>query len=90
MQYLYHDGTLVQNAKFTIHYDNGATFSGVVDSQGVADLTDAPKGAGGVELGEDSRTYEVKATENNPSYKADWDDSDMQASLNRMRGGQYR
>jgi type VI secretion system secreted protein VgrG len=88
MQYLYHDGTPVQNAKFTIHYDNGATFSGVVNSQGVADLTDAPKGAGRVELGEDARTYEVKATENNPSYKADWDDSDMQASLNRMQGGQ--
>jgi type VI secretion system secreted protein VgrG len=88
MQYLYHDGTPVQNAKFTIHYDNGATFSGTVDSQGMADLTDAPKGSGRVELGEDSRAYEVKATEKNPSYKADWDDSDMQASLNRMQGGQ--
>lgn len=88
MQYLYHDGTPVQNAKFTIHYDNGATFSGTVDSQGMADLTDAPKGSGRVELSEDSRAYEVKATEKNPSYKADWDDSDMQASLNRMQGGQ--
>lgn len=88
MQYLYHDGTPVQNAKFTIHYDNGATFSGVVDSRGMADLTDAPKGSARVELGEDSRAYEVKATEKSPSYKADWDDSDMQASLNRMQGGQ--
>jgi type VI secretion system secreted protein VgrG len=88
MQYLYHDGTPVQNAKFTIHYDDGATFSGTVDSQGLADLKDAPKGSGRVELGEDSRAYEVKATEKNPSYKADWDDSDMQASLNRMQGGQ--
>ncbi|ABB07620.1 type VI secretion system Vgr family protein [Burkholderia lata] len=87
LQYHYHDDTPVQGAKFTIHYDNGATFSGTVDSKGMADLTGAPQGPGRIELGEDSRPYEIKATEKNPSYKADWDEFDMQASLDRMQGG---
>ncbi|WP_027783756.1 MULTISPECIES: type VI secretion system Vgr family protein [Burkholderia] len=87
LQYHYHDDTPVQGAKFTIHYDSGATFSGTVDSKGMADLTDAPQGPGRIELGEDSRPYEIKATEKNPSYKAHWDEFDMQASLDRMQGG---
>ncbi|MCA8004083.1 type VI secretion system Vgr family protein [Burkholderia cenocepacia] len=87
LQYQYHDDTPVQGAKFTIHYDSGATFSGVVDSKGMADLTGAPEGPGRIELGEDSRPYEIKATEKNPSYKAHWDEFDMQATLDRMQGG---
>ncbi|WP_321884717.1 type VI secretion system Vgr family protein [Paraburkholderia bannensis] len=82
----YHDDTPVQGAPFKIHYDNGATFSGIVDEKGQADLTNAPKGPGRIELGEDARAYEVKATEKNPHYKADWDDSDMQATLDKMQG----
>ncbi|WP_186260471.1 type VI secretion system Vgr family protein [Burkholderia gladioli] len=85
--YQYHDGTPVQGAKFTIHYDSGAQFSGTVDGKGLADLTGAPQGPGRIELGEDSRAYEVKATEKNASYKADWDEFDMQASLDKMQGG---
>ncbi|MET3621039.1 type VI secretion system Vgr family protein [Burkholderia ambifaria] len=87
LQYHYHDDTPVQGAKFTIHYDSGATFSGTVDSKGMADLTGAPQGPGRIELGEDSRPYEIKATEKNPSYKTQWDEFDMQASLDRMQGG---
>ncbi|KAF1063064.1 hypothetical protein [Burkholderia gladioli] len=37
---------------------------------------------------DDSRPYELKATEKNPAFKSDWDDYDMQASLERMQGGQ--
>ncbi len=88
LQYHYHDDTPVQGAKFTIHYDSGATFSGTVDNKGMADLTGAPQGPGRIELGEDSRAYEIKATEKNAGYKADWDDFDMQATLERMQGGQ--
>ncbi|MBR8035384.1 type VI secretion system Vgr family protein [Burkholderia vietnamiensis] len=87
LQYHYHDDTPVHGAKFTIHYDSGATFSGTVDSKGMADLTGAPHGSGRIELGEDSRPYEIKATEQNPGYKAHWDEFDMQATLDRMQGG---
>ncbi|WP_186047312.1 type VI secretion system Vgr family protein [Burkholderia gladioli] len=86
--YQYHDESPVQGAKFTIHYDDGGTYSGTVDNQGMADLSNAPSGTGRIELGEDSRPYELKATEKNPAFKSDWDDYDMQASLERMQGGQ--
>ncbi|WLE57652.1 type VI secretion system tip protein VgrG [Burkholderia plantarii] len=86
--YQYHDESPVQGARFTIHYDDGGTYSGTVDNQGMADLSNAPQGTGRIELGEDSRPYEIKATEQNPAFKADWDDYDMQATLERMQGGQ--
>lgn len=86
--YQYHDDSPVQGAQFTIHYENGGTYSGTTDSKGVADLSNAPQGTGRIELGEDSRPYELKATEHNPAFKSDWDDHDMQASLERMQGGQ--
>ncbi|MEK6347013.1 MAG: type VI secretion system Vgr family protein [Burkholderia sp.] len=85
--YQYHDEAPVQGAKFTIHYDDGGTYSGTTDNQGAADLSGAPHGTGRIELGEDSRPYELKATEQNPAFKSDWDDHDMQASLDRMQGG---
>ncbi|MCR1770982.1 type VI secretion system Vgr family protein [Burkholderia glumae] len=86
--YQYHDESPVQGAKFTIHYDDGTTYSGTTDNKGAADLSGAPHGTGRIELGEDSRPYELKATERNPAFKADWDDYDMQATLERMQGGQ--
>lgn len=42
----YHDQEPVQGANFTIRYNNGQQYSGIVNNKGIADITDAPEGEG--------------------------------------------
>lgn len=82
----YHDDAPVQGAGFKIDYDNGASFTGAVDAQGKADLTGAPMGTGRIKLGEDTRAFQIKASEPSPTYQPAWSESDMQASFDKAQG----
>lgn len=67
----YHDQEPVQGANFTIRYNNGQQYSGIVNNKGIADITDAPEGEGRIIFGEDQRPYRVVATaDENPEYKS--------------------
>ena len=81
LQVNYHDLAAVQNAPFTVKYRNGKVYRGCLNAEGKADLTDAPPGTGRLEIGEDTRKYQVKAAESNPDYRANWSEADMDASL---------
>lgn len=77
----YHDQEPVQGANFTIRYNNGQQYSGIVNNKGIADITDAPEGEGRIIFGEDQRPYQVVATaDENPEYKSAWVIDDFEAS----------
>ncbi|WP_436659604.1 type VI secretion system Vgr family protein [Acinetobacter sp. P1(2025)] len=77
----YHDQEPVQGANFTIRYNNGQQYSGIVNNKGIADITDAPEGEGIIIFGEDQRPYQVVAVaDENPEYKAVWAIDDFEAS----------
>lgn len=77
----YHDQEPVQGANFTIRYNDGQQYSGIVNNKGIADITDAPEGEGRIIFGEDQRPYQVVATaDENPEYKSAWVIDDFEAS----------
>ena len=83
--YSYHNDAAVEGASFEIEYKDGSHFLGTVDSNGHADLSAAPYGVGRIKLGEDTRAYEIKATDANLTYKILWDESDMEASFRKSQ-----
>ena len=62
IEYRYQDGSPVENAPYTILFDEGTELSGALDSSGVCELQNQPVGRYQVILGEDTRVYDPTVT----------------------------
>ncbi|WP_249314800.1 contractile injection system protein, VgrG/Pvc8 family [Pseudoalteromonas sp. S1727] len=69
LEYVYQDGSPVQNAPYTITFDDGTQATGQLDGSGKAQLTNIPNGQFSVKYGEDSRDFQPEDnTTPNPLY----------------------
>ena len=79
LDHRYHDDDPVQQASFTVRFANGYEASGTLDAEGHAKLVGVPGGQAEVRYGPDARPYEPVEQENNPDYRPDIREADIDA-----------
>jgi len=82
----YHDQEALQGAEYIATFADGSTRSGVLDSEGQAQLDDVPPGAVQVRFGPDARAYKRKDQQATPGYKTKLSSNDIQALIAKHGG----
>lgn len=82
----YHDQEALSGADYIATFTDGSTRTGVLDSEGQAQLDNVLPGAVQVQFGPDSRIYKRKDQQATPGYKTKLSSSDIQSLIAKYEG----